>query len=220
MHFKAINGLFQSSAGTTPATANNDPVGYWHNNNGDSYNISQSTTDSRPLLQTALPSVLFDGTNDYLAYAGSTSTTVGTAIIVYKTGATAFSSRGAQVLLSSADTGSANNWFEIGISSAGKIYIESNAGGTKNTVTGLTILSVSTAYCVAVMYDGTDYYVSINGTEENPLIVSNVGTIAWLGNVSSPNNIVLGGTVTSAGLVRPFQGEILEAALYAIDISS
>lgn len=220
INLRANAGVYQDSAGTTAATANNDPVGNWHNQNGDNYSALQSTSGSRPLLQTAVPSILFDGTDDYLVSSNTLSHTVGSVLIVFTTGATAFASRGAQVLFSSADTGSANNWFEIGISSTGSIYVESNAGGTKHTVNGFTTLLVSTTYSIAVVYDGTDYYVSLNGAEENPLTISNIGTIAWFGHVSGADNTVVGGTVTSAGLVRPFLGQILEVIVYSYDITA
>jgi hypothetical protein len=220
LYVKAYAGLFQDSAGTTAASANNAPVGKWQNQNGDNHNLTQDTSGSRPFLQTALPSLLFDGTDDYLSYSGRVTDAAGSLVVVFKTGATAFATRGAQVLFSSADAGTANNWLEVGITSEGKIYIESNAGGTKHTMVGSTFLSVSTSYFLFAAFDDTDYYVSVNGVEQNPLTIENVGTFAWLGDVSGADNLVLGGTVTSAGLVRPFQGEILEAALYSYDITS
>lgn len=220
LHLRATLGLHQDSARTTTATANNDPVGSWYNQSSDRYPFSQSTSGYRPLLQTALPSVLFDGTDDYLISATSFTDIIGSVLVVFKTGGTAFATRGAQVLVSSADNGTANNWFEIGITSTGFVYAESNAGGTKHTVTGSTTLAVSTSYSLAVTHDGTDYYMSLSGTEENPLVIVNIGTFAWFGDVSGADNIVVGGTVTSAGLVRPFQGEILELSVYAQDITS
>ncbi len=220
VNFRATGSLFQDSSRTTAATVNNNPVGSWQNDSGDNYRMTQSTSGSRPLLQTALPSILFDGTDDYLSTANTIADTVGSAVITFKTGSTAFATRGVQVLLSAADTGTANNWFEIGITAAGLVYVESNAGGTKHTVTGVTTLSVSTTYLLAVIHDGTDYYISLSGAEENPLTITNIGTFAWFGDVSGVDNLVLGGTVTSAGLVRPFQGEILEASLYSYDITT
>lgn len=217
-YFKAYAGLYQDSAATTLAVANNDPVGHWRDQSGKSRHAVQGTAGNRPLLQTALPSILFDGTNDHLIYTGSVLETTGTAIIVFKTGSTAFATRGTQVLVSSADNGTANNWLEIGITSDGRVYIESNVGGTQHTVVGSTFLQTSTNYLLAVAYDGADYYASVNGVEQNPLTITNIGTFAWFGNVSSPDNLVVGGTVTSAGIVRPYQGEILEVALYTENI--
>lgn len=42
--------LFQDSAGTTPATANGDPLGYVQETSGHGYNALQATAGQRPLL--------------------------------------------------------------------------------------------------------------------------------------------------------------------------
>lgn len=46
--------LFQDSDGTTPATANNDPVGYWGDKSGNGKNATQATAGLKPRLKTAL----------------------------------------------------------------------------------------------------------------------------------------------------------------------
>jgi len=179
----------------------------------------QTIDASRPTFLSSTPGVRFDGVNDYLKYTGSRADLVGSLILAFVTGATSFATRGAQVLFAVADEGSANNWFEVGITGDGRIYVESNNGGTKHTVVASRFLSQSTAYHLALTFDGTDYYIQVSGAEQNPLTILNVGTFAWLGDVVGADNITLGGTVTSAGLVRPFQGDILEVALYSEDIT-
>lgn len=218
VRWRAGMGLFQNSNGTTAASANNDPVGYWTDQHGIIH-IIQATAGSRPLLQTALPSVKFDGTDDYLAFAGAFANTLGSVYIVFKTGATAFATRGPQVLLSRADEAVTNEWFEIGITSEGRIYIERNAAGTKHTLVGSSFLELSTAYGLYVSFDDIDYYAQVNDVEQNPLTIENIGTPSWFGDVAGADNIVLGGTVTSAGLVRPFQGEVMDPGIYAQDIT-
>jgi hypothetical protein len=218
LYLKAYQSLYSDTSGTTPATVNATAIALW--NAGGAYDFLQSTSGNRPTLQTALPSVQFDGTDDYLIYTGALANVIGSIIVVFQTGATAFATRGAQVIFSSADNGTANNWFEIGITAAGRIYIESNVGGTKQTVEGSTFLAVSTNYSLLVVFDGTDYYASVNAVEQNPLTITNNGTFAWFGNVSSADNLVVGGTVTSGGIVRPFQGKIMELAVYAQDVTA
>jgi len=217
VYYRSGVGLFQSDACTTAASANNDPVGCWQDQNGLK-NLVQATGGNKPLLSTATPvSVSFDGSSDNLKYAAGISDTIGSITIAFQTGATAFSA--AQALFSSADEGSANNWFEVGISADGRIYIESNASGTKHTVVGSTYLYNSTNYFLVIAYDGTDYFALLNGVEQNPLIVTSIGPYAWFGNVSGADNLVMGGTVTSAGLVRPCQAKIMEVAIYSQDIT-
>lgn len=69
--------LFQLSGGTTPATANDDPVGYWGDKSGNGRHATQATGGSRPLLKTAAVNgrnaVLPDATDDYLALASALS---------------------------------------------------------------------------------------------------------------------------------------------------
>ncbi len=61
--------IWQASALTTPAMANNDPVGGWASTTGDKPLI-QTTAGARPLLKTnqinGFPSVRFDGVDDSL----------------------------------------------------------------------------------------------------------------------------------------------------------
>lgn len=67
------NTLFQDSAGTTPVTADADPVGKWVNKSGTGTSVIQATAGSRPLYKTAQqngkPGVRFDGVDDALRVA-------------------------------------------------------------------------------------------------------------------------------------------------------
>lgn len=62
--------LFQNSNGTTAAVAQNDPVGFLQDKSQNGRHMTQSTNNDRPLLQlrsrNGLPSLLFDGTSDFL----------------------------------------------------------------------------------------------------------------------------------------------------------
>lgn len=211
--------LFTDTAGTIAASSNGDAIAKWKDLGSLGANLTQSTSSNRPTLTSATPCVTFDGTDDRLISSTAISAVSGSLVVVFTTGATAFATRGAQVLVSGADATAANKWFEIGIESDGRVYIEYNNAGTKNTVACPSYLDVSTSYALLVVFDGTDYYAILGTTEQNPMIITSVGAFGWFGSVSGANNFVLGGTVTSAGLVRPFQGSILEAAIYASDIT-
>lgn len=184
--------------------------------------FTQGSVGNRPTFSISggVSGVSFGGSTSYMPSANSIPSTQGTLIVAFQTGATAFATQGDQVLFSSADTGTADNWFEVGIDSSGRMYCEFNASGTKNRARGSTILSQSTKYCFALDFAGTDYWMQIGTTEENPITYLNSDTSApmsfkWFGDVSGPDNVVIGGTVTSAGLVRPFQGLIYTARLWA-----
>lgn len=62
--------LFTDSAGTTAATADGDPVGYWGDKSGNTNNTTQADGTKKPLLKLATQnsknSVRFDGSNDNL----------------------------------------------------------------------------------------------------------------------------------------------------------
>jgi hypothetical protein len=215
-----IATLFQLSDGTTDVAANNDPVGYWADQSGNGNHLIQATAGSRPLYQTAGPGVLFDGSDDRLALASRLTATSGSFVARFTTGASQFEYPAAQVLLSCADTATATSWFEIGVDLYGRVYIEYNNAGTKHTVIGSTRLELSTSYSLIVVHNGEDFYVLLNGRAENPLIVTNVGTYAWFGDVASADNTVIGGTITSAGLVRPWRGSISEILITSKDITA
>lgn len=50
MWLEAGQGFYQDSAGTTPATANADPLGLWQDQSGNGRHVSQATSGSRPVL--------------------------------------------------------------------------------------------------------------------------------------------------------------------------
>jgi hypothetical protein len=214
-----IDSLFQLSNGTTAVAANNDPVGYWTDLSGNGNHCIQATAGNRPLYKTAGPAVLFDGTTDYLSVASRLIATIGSVIVRFTTGSALFSA-GAQVLVSCADTGTDTSWFEIGVTALGEMYFELNNAGTKHTVLGSTLLEVSTAYTAILAFNGTDYWWEVDGVEQNPQIIQNVGTPGWFGDIAIADNTVIGGAITSAGLVRPWKGSISELIITSQDITA
>jgi len=80
-----LGGLYQDSAGTaTPATANDDPVGFAPDLSGNGFNATQATAGNRPLrktsgLSSAYVSMLFDGSNDNLTLGATVGNIQGNA---------------------------------------------------------------------------------------------------------------------------------------------
>ena len=62
------NSLFQDTGGTTPATADADPVGLWKDQSGNANNATSATSTNKPTLKLAIKNgknvVRFDGVND------------------------------------------------------------------------------------------------------------------------------------------------------------
>lgn len=88
--YAADRGVY-SDAGTTLAV-NSDPVRQWNDQSGNGYHLSQATLGLRPTLNTtggpsSLPTLVFDGSDDFMLTAGSLATFPskrGLAIAVYK----------------------------------------------------------------------------------------------------------------------------------------
>lgn len=188
----------------------------------ESVTLAQGTGSQRPAVTGSVfastQGLTFDGSNDNLSVASQViaATSEGTISIVFKTGA---SVAGPMVIVSQSDSAVANNWMELGINTDGKLYIESNASGTKHTVVGSTVLLPSTRYDMQLAYDGTDYYMQLNNVEENPLVIENIGVFAWFGRVAGTTAFTVGGTITSGGLQRPFAGAIGAIYLWAVDLT-
>jgi hypothetical protein len=66
--FTDLTTMFTTAAGSTPVSANNDPVGRINDKSPNAHVLISDDGSARPLYQTnsGLPYVLFDGTNDYI----------------------------------------------------------------------------------------------------------------------------------------------------------
>jgi len=188
----------------------------------ESVTLAQSSGSNRPAVTGSVfgstQGLTFDGSNDNLTVATQviTATAAGTISIVFKTGASVV---GPMVMVSQSDSAVANNWVEFGINADGRLYIESNASGTKHTVVGSTVLLPSTRYDMQLAFDGIDYYMQLNNVEENPLEIVNIGVFAWFGRVAGTTAFTVGGTITSGGLQRPFAGAVGAIYLWAVDLT-
>lgn len=213
----AANASWESDNGITGS-----PASAWESID-ETVTLAQATGSSRPAVTAgafgSTQGLTFDGVNDYLTVTTKVVTETGAATIsvVFKTAAAV---TGPQVLASQSDTAVGNDWFEIGIGADGRLYVESNAAGTKHTVKGSTPLLPSTVYNAILCYDGTDYFLLLNGVEENPLTIENIGAFAWFGRVAGTTAFTLGATVTSGGVQRPFAGAIGGVYLWDEDLTA
>lgn len=71
----ASTTLYQSSNGTTAATASSDPVGYWGDRSGNGKNATQSTANSRPIIspnqQNGKTVLRWDGLDDFYSFTST-----------------------------------------------------------------------------------------------------------------------------------------------------
>ena len=214
----SASGIFTAPDGGTQSVANNDTVGMLCNNVSANYWLYQPDEAARPLLQTAYPSIRFNGVNTVIAGSVVPSFTKGSISVVFKTGSTPFLTRGLQSIVSVSSSVSAADWFEVGVSEFGRVYVEINRAGVKKTVEGSTLLDASQVYMAIVTYDGADYYMQVNGVEQNPLIVRSAAASGW-SDIDGADTFAVGGTITDGGTQRPFLGELLELRMYNYDVS-
>jgi hypothetical protein len=182
------------------------------------YTLSQGTGANQPSHVSAFTTghgVLFDGSNDFLSTSNPLVGTTGSIAIVFRTGTIGTK----QVLVAVTDTGVSNEWFEIGITTEGRIYLEKNSAGTVSRIVGSTFLSASTSYQLFATYDGVDYYLSLNGVEENPLVVESIGTLGWFCTVSSGETLSVGAALPSGSGARFFTGTLGVVRIWDTDIT-
>lgn len=76
----ASSTLYQSSNGTTAASASGDPVGYLGDRSGNGKNATQATANNRPTIAPVTRNgktvIRFDGLDDFLTFADSSIQTI------------------------------------------------------------------------------------------------------------------------------------------------
>jgi len=172
---KADGTLWQLSTLSTPAVADNDPVGAWVSGDPVANNVTQATSGFRPLyktgIQNSLPAVLFDGADDVLSnLVGNWYATGFTAFIVAKNVSTV----GSQVYLGSpsnnmlgcAQASNELHYFKQGV--AGFKPLPSLAPGTTTKILCYQspALSGGAATMLASLNGGADSSISVTGISD------------------------------------------------------
>ncbi len=193
---KADGTLWQDSARTTPATANNDPVGAWDDASGNANYAIQATAGFRPLLKTSVvnskPVVRFDGTDDFLAF---TATLVPAPVTVF-------------VVLLPADSGV--NTLTCGLTASLQYRIEGYKQrlvkcqvadmGFSSTAMSSTLFSI-----IGFTYSSPDAAFRLNGAAD--------GTLSSAQTFTLPET-VLGKNVGAGTDDEDFAGDIAELLYY------
>lgn len=188
-----------------------DPVSQWDSADIAASAFTQGTAANQPDYQASvlnsLPGIYFDGSNDHLACSSNVVTgTEHTLTVVGKLGASAFAVD--QVIISCSDTATADYYWELGIDSAGKFYVEAKNGGTVNRVTGNTVMSPSGSFVVTVASDGFDWTLIVNRTAQTLTLTSGANTGDMPSGISGIDNTVLGAKVSTT-TAKYFQGWIV-----------
>ena len=214
-----LSWLSTSGLGVTGSS-----VDSWDPATGTSATLSQTGTARPTRTATVFGSsygITFDGSNDYLKTATHPiSSAAGSLGIVFKTGS---SVTGPMVLVSQGCLLTTNDYWNLGIASDGRLFFEySNSLGAIN-IKGSSILEASTVYYAFISHDGTDTYLELNGTEENPLVNTTPTVTAqhWLGEVEGATvRLTLGAVETSGGVSQFFNGSIGGVWIWNTDITA
>ena len=225
-----LGGLYQDSAGTTtPAAANDDPVGFAPDLSGNGFPAIQATAGNRPLLKTAglssaYASMLFDGTNDNLTLGATVGNIEGDATstrvyVVQPVAVDGFRILGYKAGPVSDDINASTTLFPSG--SVGARVIRDAYSGS--TGTGPGAIAAATPYLIVVQQkivylgNGTTASNTMKMFQERIWINGHLASdqyqtvTAW----SDATEWTLGG----AGASFPTTGHISLACAYAGDVS-
>lgn len=180
-----ISTLKQDSAGTTPVTATNDPVGYWGDKSGNARNFIQSGAGTlKPTYAGTGAGVSFDG-GDYLTlYSQSTTFTAQTVIAVVRleasgnAGARVFN----QVSAGGDDYGATGHYIPLRRANSLTLIGAYAASGERSNVTnanGVKSLLVARHSGTAIVnrinaVDGSSYGHTLNYTPQRMRLMSDL----------------------------------------------
>lgn len=203
-----ISTLFQDAAGTTPVTADGDPVGLMMDKSGNGNHVSQATSTKRPIYHTSggISWLTFDGVDDYLQSAGTIALVDGSG--QYSVGAGVNFSNGVAALQCVIDSDNlsaprlsqlmrcnAGNLESIAFDTAGNTFTDSCGPLTAATDVAITAIASSTAV-----------EAFINGSGD--------GSTARSGTPATAAGWLTIGTFTGGTTAAPFKGKYYGSANY------
>lgn len=203
-----ISTLFQNVAGTTPVTADNDPVGFIRDKSGNDNHASRLTGDTqRALYRTALPRLQFDGSNDAYTLLTALSLLQNQGKFTLVMGASVGDNAAEKYLFSASTTVAGTVRVGMRLSSTEALVVGNRRLDADSSVslTG-SVVALATPKVLTGFWDWANATLStrINGLPD-------VGDSTWqtAGNTSNTasNNIQIG--AQNGGL--PFLGDIYQA---------
>lgn len=206
--------LFQDSAGTAPAAADSDVVGYWADKSGNGRHATQSTTARKPTLKLAQQNgravVRCDGSDDYLLLSNASgifrNRPYGYVFAAYRPNQTALATR--RILLVPTPAGTERMFLSDGIT-ANRYTIQTRRtdADARVTVTGtvdhgglMTVITAITAWA------SQSITLRQNGAQ------TGTGSYASAGNTSDTSYATV--ALSSAGSVDFSIGDFAELLVY------
>jgi hypothetical protein len=207
--------------GPSANPADGDPVLGWISSDGTRTLLGQTTHTLRPFFKESLaalnskPSLLFDGTDDYLSYANAYLTeSSGTVIaVLVPTDVTA-----ARIWFSSSDTSLATKYVTIGHTNGAKVEVAQDSAGTPLAPYGSTSLVDNECQIVVVSSSGTAYSAQVNSKS---VAESWTGTNDgdWFGDSADRDNISIGAKVDNVP-DSFFKGYVAHLGIYNVPLTA
>lgn len=208
--FHPTSGKWQDSGRTTPASANNDPVGAWDDASGSSRHVTQATAADRPLLKTSIINGFavqrFDGATDFLQRT-SAGFSIATPQTIFCVG-----------LVSSVSApGAFGRVYDSADSSVGRALMGKHGDNSTNAIFAGTVVSYAeslptTMKVWSAVYNGASSALWRNGTQ---VVSGNAGT-------NTMSGLRLGaGATAGGGAASEFNGcDIAEFVVYSAALSA
>jgi len=190
------SSLAQLSTGGTAVSADSDPVGYWADLSGNGRNLTQSTTNNRPLYKPGVlngrPVIDFDGTNDSMLASFTLAQPI-TYFLVYRYDATI---TGGNPRVMDGATGNTMSFFGSTSSSLMGLYAGSSADF-------LISMTQRTQFSITeIEANGASTAIRLNGASVGFGSSNNIGSAA-------PNGIRLGAFSVSSSFGDVSFAEVL-----------
>ena len=225
---KADAGIYQDSAGTTPAVADGDVVGLWQDFSGNGYHVSQDTAGKKPLLKLTVngingkPTILYDGVDDILVRTVAnwrSSDNAGSIFIVYKSmGWTDY-----RPILASTDAASnnyyANTFIPYRAAAEPWVYTSFKEAGTTNAVRISDVSMLNVPYLGIVRSNGSAWTIRINGADKALTMIAGSNNGWWFNDVTERDNLIVGGSINNVGEYPAPKIKISEVLVYNRNIT-
>lgn len=204
---RAGTGYSQDSAGSTPATADADPVGRWADQSGNGYHVSQATDAKRGTLKTNQINgnsvVRFDGTADCLLGTTLSNLIANNAYAVYILAkASAAATNNVNTYSNTMIVGGNDQLHGLHLKSAPAIHAY-NWDGSDDNVSAAIVLG--TAFVAHFRHDTGNLVLSKDGGAE---------TSAASGNTTGLTGVFIIGARDASNLF--FNGDICEVLVYNV----
>jgi hypothetical protein len=209
----ATTGLFDATSGGSPVTTDGATVARWEDQSGSGYHVTQSTSESRPVLKTGIRNsknaIRFDGSNDGLVSANIVENNLSAMTCFMVSYVAGFGGGGLGRYFS---RGNARIWLTPAIRSTNQLYVHAVADLLQlGHETALSSIATGNWYLSSGRWDGGTSYLT-NVSQRLNRSASTRGNSQSFDLASVANTTFIIGNRTD--LLRAFNGDIAELIIY------